>query len=379
MSVGKGTVDVLVFLPSYLRLLFLPAGLVLAGVLLFLLRFRDRRVERREVYRLKSLAEASSDLVRLRQVADVSRKVSQYASTFVNCHSAVYHRGSDSVGVSAHSHVVVVPFRRQDGVCLGALVTVLRHRVTIRDEATLAQLGASATAALETISLLEDNAETLRQVTASRQEAEAARREIEAVLSAMSDAMLALDRNWRVMYLNPNAAALLGRTTEEPLGRSIWTLLPFPPHSVFETELRRAVATGLDTAFRARWPAPVEDDVPSAHAWVMVRLFPHRAGVTVYMLDITRQVETEEQLRQTAKMDAIGQLTGGIAHDFNNLLTVILGNLELLEDMLGEDSQVLEAVDLARRSAQSASSLTHHFSPSRAASPCRRRTSIPVL
>ncbi|SEN19550.1 ATP-binding protein [Bradyrhizobium sp. OK095] len=65
------------------------------------------------------------------------------------------------------------------------------------------------------------------------------------------------------------------------------------------------------------------------------RFMGYRGSAT----DFTEQHETEERLRQSQKMDAIGHLTGGVAHDFNNVLTVITGTIEIIQEGLADRPQ----------------------------------------
>ncbi|MDB5460824.1 MAG: sensory box protein [Caulobacteraceae bacterium] len=79
--------------------------------------------------------------------------------------------------------------------------------------------------------------------------------------------------------------------------------------------------------------------------------------------DVTDQRRTEEALRQSQKMEAVGQLTGGIAHDFNNLLTGISGSLQLLEARItqGRLDSVPRYIDAAHGAAKRAAALTQRL------------------
>jgi len=74
--------------------------------------------------------------------------------------------------------------------------------------------------------------------------------------------------------------------------------------------------------------------------------------------DLTAQHETEERLRQSQKMDAIGQLTGGVAHDFNNMLTVITGTIELLQEGVADRPELAAIAQLIDDAAMRGAAIT---------------------
>ena len=99
-------------------------------------------------------------------------------------------------------------------------------------------------------------------------------------------------------------------------------------------------------------------------------------SVLVCKRDLTEQRNAEEALRQSQKMEAIGQLTGGIAHDFNNLLAAVMGSLELMQHRIkqGRGSEVDRYIAVAQESAKRAVALTQ-----RLLAFSRRQTLSPAL
>ncbi len=84
-------------------------------------------------------------------------------------------------------------------------------------------------------------------------------------------------------------------------------------------------------------------------------------GVVGTGRDITERKQLEEQLRQSQKMEAFGQLAGGVAHDFNNLLTVIEGNISLLQLQEPQSAEQAEALAEIAKAAERAANLTRQL------------------
>lgn len=109
------------------------------------------------------------------------------------------------------------------------------------------------------------------------------------------------------------------------------------------------------------------DGVPHLFSWdaaaegVLIYLYGHDITAERKQAEVLR--ETEALLRQSQKMEAVGQLTGGIAHDFNNMLTGIIGSLDVLKRRIGNQhyDDLDRFMDAAITSAQRAASLTHRL------------------
>ena len=128
-------------------------------------------------------------------------------------------------------------------------------------------------------------------------------------------------------------------------------------HELFETAFRQALDTGeFRLECRIVWP----DD--SVH-WVVAegRLYRDEQGDPIRLAgtlrDVTERRQVEESLRQTQKLEVIGQLTGGVAHDFNNLLTAVLGNIELAA-LRTRDDKLLHLLRSASAAAERGAKVT---------------------
>jgi signal transduction histidine kinase len=124
-----------------------------------------------------------------------------------------------------------------------------------------------------------------------------------------------------------------------------------------ETAFKQALATGK-FHLECQFVRP-DDEV----RWMVAegRLYRDKGGYPLRLAgtirDVTERRQVEESLRQTQKLEVIGQLTGGVAHDFNNLLTAVLGNIELAA-LRTTDQKVLNILKSAGTAAERGAKLT---------------------
>jgi PAS domain S-box-containing protein len=168
------------------------------------------------------------------------------------------------------------------------------------------------------------------------------------VIESITEGMCVVGRTGQVELWNTAAERSTGRARVDALGRRLGDVLPGPdtPAISDAVESRR-----IETLYFTL-SGDVGDRV------FEIRIFPFETGTTIFFRDVTEQRQLETQLRQSQKMEAIGQLAGGVAHDFNNLLTVILGYAQFIVRDAGSSEQHRRDVAEIIKAAESAAGLT---------------------
>lgn len=160
------------------------------------------------------------------------------------------------------------------------------------------------------------------------------------------------------MDVNPAFVSMLGYDSPAEV-----LSLPMPQDVYVDPAQHREVVAGLLSAgtlrgLEAKWRRKDEKTITVRLSGRTIREQERTTGFEMIVEDITERRLLEEQLRQSQKMEAVGQLAGGVAHDFNNLLTIIKGNSQLLLEKLHEADSRRSGVEQIQKAADRAASLT---------------------
>lgn len=180
------------------------------------------------------------------------------------------------------------------------------------------------------------------------------------IVDSSQDAIIGKNLDGIITHWNKGAEKMYGYTMLEMIGRPISLLCPEDragETSEILARVRRGEAVEYFESVRVTKAgrrvdvslsvAPIQD----AEGRIV--------GASAIARNISAQKKVEDQLRQAAKMEAVGRLAGGIAHDFNNLLGIVSACTELLRSRVDQDAA--EYVDNIREAAKRGSSLTRQL------------------
>jgi len=300
-----------------------------AGLVEEMRRLSAKTRELEEVAR-RDTTEQSLRVTQLSIVREISRAIVGHlavddvmAAVSAQLHGAL---GYDSVGLTPSEPaarpddagcLVVCPIRDAEGP-LGYLVADNRasgRPVDPRERELLEMLSEYLAIALRNSHLYGQIADT--------------KRSLEQLIASAGDAIISVDAGDRINGWNPAAERVFGRAAAEATGRRITELLPEREYRAARERLARGAAMEVfETTLTA------DRETPAALAVTLSGLRNRQGGLDgliAIVRDITAQREVENQLQQSEKLTALGQLAGGIAHDFNNLLQAILGYAQLMK------------------------------------------------
>jgi len=174
------------------------------------------------------------------------------------------------------------------------------------------------------------------------------------IINSMPSILLGVDRDGIINQWNLKAEKAFGVTSNDILGKSLKEVIPNLASEI--GNIKKAI-TNKEVIFFNNENKINDKFIRYEEITIYPLIENSREGAVIRIDDVTKQHILTEQLKQSQKMDAIGQLAGGVAHDFNNMLGGIIGSAEMLETMIPETSESRMFIELITKSAHHAAEL----------------------
>ncbi|MDA3851069.1 MAG: response regulator, partial [Spirochaetaceae bacterium] len=175
------------------------------------------------------------------------------------------------------------------------------------------------------------------------------------IIDSIPSLIIAIDTGGRITQVNFEAEKYFGHAEKRVIGESFTQYIPYLQD--YKDEILGHIAQ------EQTWESvKYEVEIGNKKNYLDIGIFPlvtHEViGGVIRLDDITKEVVLEDSLRQSQKLEGIGQIAGGVAHDFNNMLAGILGGAELLQNHVAHDQEAQEYISMILDSADHAAVLT---------------------
>jgi PAS domain S-box-containing protein len=237
------------------------------------------------------------------------------------------HASREAVLLKVGGSLPLKIFERDYITSAGNRLTLEIHEELIRDEA--GRIDGIRTAMLDVTARLhsEEQRRLLTIESMAREQAQASREEIKAMLDRIGDAYMVFDKDWRYVYVNRKAAELALRPAEDLIGKCVWEEFPESVYTSFYTELRRAFRDQVSVHFE-NFYAPLEKCFENT-------VYPNPEGVSVFYRDVTERKVAQDELAQKTEDLArsnqeLEQFAYAVSHDLQEPLRMVESYTTLL-------------------------------------------------